>query len=357
VTLHDSTHAYSDPGRLPQTYAAEVTLSPTATPSPAPMRVSASVDPAGTAGIPGPAGTPDPTSTPPGGYGSEPGGTVAAHTSTPPAVGATPPGRAPQRALHKHADIGPLRGQGGADTDHFDQLAMLAESENWAGRGTTAQDPTWTLREYIEWTFERLSQQRKVLNSPEGAYSVFNSGLATRQQEPIYGLFTPNRNPDGPPWQLTGWFPESERGLHEHFAELPAFASYAEDPAELVFDWRLDIVANPKLLLESQENLVALPDPLRDNPYQASLVLEGAIRRAEARVRRSYRTAVPCWDPATERVQLLLPLSLTNPETVDVALVVSREGEGYRGHTVLGLDVAYARARQLARPEEWLSIS
>lgn len=336
-----TTHAYPDPGRLPQGYAAEVSPSPSVTSATTSHPIPPALDQAGPGTPPGPSGAPEPTDR----YAPTDSG---AHAGTP------SPGRGNQRALHKHADIGPLRGQGGTETDHFDQLAMLAESENWAGRGATAQDPTWTLREYIEWTFERLYQQRKVLNSPEGAYSVFNSGLATRQQEPIYGLFTPNRNPDGPPWQLTGWFPESERGLHEHFAELPAFASYAEDPAELVFDWRCDIAANPKLLLESQENLVALPDPLRENPYQASLVLEGAIRRAEARVRRSYRTAVPCWDPAAERVQLLLPLSLTTPEKVDVALAVSREGDGYRGHTVLGLDFAYARARQLARPEEWL---
>ena len=53
--------------------------------------------------------------------------------------------------------------------------------------------------------------------------------------------------------------------------------------------------------------------------------------------------------------QLLLPLSLTSPENVDVALVTSPEGDAYHGHTVLGLDLAYARARQIARPEEWRS--
>lgn len=38
-------------------------------------------------------------------------------------------------------------------------------------------------------------------------------------------------------------------------------------------------------------------------------------------------------------------------------LVVARDGEAYRGHMLLGLDTAYARARarQIARPEEWLT--
>jgi hypothetical protein len=262
-----------------------------------------------------------------------------------------------QRALYKHADLGRLRRdaeQAGQD-DVFDQLARVAEPENWAGPAQARHDETWVLREYVEWTFERLYQQRQIVNAPDGAHSVFNTGLATAQHETVYGLFAPNRDPDGPPWQLKGWFPESDRQLHDHFPALPGFATYTEDPADYVYDWRRELVVSPKHLLESQENLGSLPDPLRSNPYQASLVMEGAVRRAEARVRRSYRAAVPCWDPARERIQLLLPLSLTTPENVDVALVTSHEGDAYHGHTVLGLDIAYARARQIARPEEWLA--
>jgi tetratricopeptide (TPR) repeat protein len=33
-----------------------------------------------------------------------------------------------------------------------------------------------------EWTFERLYQQRQITNSPDGAHSVFNTGLATAQR-------------------------------------------------------------------------------------------------------------------------------------------------------------------------------
>jgi hypothetical protein len=265
--------------------------------------------------------------------------------------GGGPAQRRPQRSLHKHADLG----LGTGDDDCFTRLARLAEPEHWAGRAATRHDETWVLREYVEWTFERLQQQRLVVTSPDGGHSVFNTGLATAQQETIYGLFGPNTDPDGPPWQLGGWLPEGDQRLLDHLPELPGLATYTDDPADLVYDWRRELTVIPKQLLESKESLAVLPGPLRSNPYQASLVLEGAVRRAESRVRRSYRAAVPCWDPAYERVQLLLPLSLTTPESVDVALVVSREGEGYRGNMVLGLDVAYARARQIARPEEWLT--
>ncbi|HEU5159116.1 MAG TPA: DUF3825 domain-containing protein [Streptosporangiaceae bacterium] len=353
MTLHESKHAgYNDLGRhhTPQGHQAPPSAPP-APSSPSAVAGQAARAPEFPPALPN-GGTPPlpPSPLPP---------PAAAQQAVPPRTALPRRGQRAQRAIYKHADLGRLRGEAepapAADDDAFDQLARIAEPENWAGPAQAKHDGTWVLREYIEWTFERLYQQRQIVNSPDGGYSVFNTGLATAQQETIYGLFVPNRDPDGPPWQLKGWLPESDRELHEHFPALPGFASYTEDPADFVYDWRRELVVSPKHLLDSQDNLGSLPDPLRSNPYQASLVMEGAVRRAEARVRRSYRAAVPCWDPARERLQLLLPLSLTAPENVDVALVTSPEGEAYHGHTVLGLDVAYARARLIARPEEWLS--
>ncbi|WP_158566726.1 DUF3825 domain-containing protein [Actinomadura craniellae] len=263
--------------------------------------------------------------------------------------------RRPQRALYEHADPGPLRiDDPSAEPDCFDQLARLAQPENWAGPAAARHDDTWTLREYVEQTFERHHRRQAVPTSPDGTRTVFNTGLATVRQETIYGLFTRNPDPQGPPWRFDTWLPESDRGLTDHFAEPPGFAEYTDHPADLVYDRRHELVVVPARLLESDGNLAALPDPLRSNPYQAGLVLEGAVRRAETRVHRDHRAAVPCWDPDLERVQLLLPLSLTRPETVDVALLVAREGETYRGRMLLGLDLAHARARVISRAEEWL---
>lgn len=345
MTLHESKHAgYTDFSRLHQNFLGE------------PERFQPGGPPPGTSAAPG---SVPPPSVPP-----------VARSVVPAAPPAAPQqaSRLFQRVLYKHADLGPLRSDPdrrppAGEDDCFDRLARFAESESWSGPGpvrhggpgAAGHDELWVLREYVEWTFERLHQQRQVLTSPDGSYSLFNTGLATPQQEIVYGLFVPNRNPDGAPWQLAGWYPESERELPDHFPELPGFATYTDSPSDFVYDWRRELTVNPKHLLESQENLGSLPDPLRSNPYQASLVLEGAVRRAEARVRRGYRVAVPCWDPAAERVHLLLPLALTTPETVDVALMVSLEGDTYRGTMVLDLDVAYARARLIARPEEWLS--
>jgi hypothetical protein len=380
VTLHESKHAgYNDLGRHHQHFSGENGVNsgqshqPSPSPQPAPSGTTARAPefppspPAG--GTPPlspltpPGAVQPPVPPPPAVAPAPPAAPAPAATAQPPSPAPQPPtlprrSQRAQRALYKHADLGRLRTEAEPapnDDDAFDQLARIAEPENWSGPARARHDETWVLREYVEWTFERLYQQRQIINSADGAHSVFNTGLATAQQETIYGLFVPNRDPDGPPWQLKAWLPESDRQLHDHFPALPGFASYTEDPADFVYDWRRELVVSPRHLLDSQENLGSLPDPLRSNPYQASLVMEGAVRRAEARVRRSYRAAVPCWDPARERLQLLLPLSLTAPENVDVALVTTRGGDAYHGHTVLGLDIAYARARQVARPEEWLS--
>jgi len=78
-------------------------------------------------------------------------------------------------------------------------------------------------------------------------------------------------------------------------------------------------------------------------------------QRTDLRVERLKEAAVPSWYLTRDEVQLLLPLSLTDPERVDLALVVSREGEFYRGHTVLTMEMAYSNARLLARPDsDWL---
>jgi hypothetical protein len=261
-----------------------------------------------------------------------------------------------RRAFHEHAGLWTSP----EEQERLAGLAELAEPENWAGPGDNGEDGLRVLREYVEWTFERLHQQGQVATSADGGHSVFNTGLATPQQETVYGLFVrnpdpDNPDPDAPPWRLGGWLAESDSTLARHFPELPELARYTDEPGELVYDWRRELVVIPRRLLDTKASLAVLPGPLRSNPYQAGLVLEGAVRRAEARVRRSHRAAVPCWDPAHERVRLLLPLSLTTPETVDMALMVSSEADGYRGHAILGLDEAYARARQIARPGEWLT--
>lgn len=83
-------------------------------------------------------------------------------------------------------------------------------------------------------------------------------------------------------------------------------------------------------------------------------LVKGAIDTAVERVQRNYKTAVPQYYNGT--IQLLLPLSLTDPSSADLALVVERFTDFYRAATCLTLDMAYNNARQLARSDrDWLA--
>lgn len=284
---------------------------------------------------------------------------------------ATPPpgARSPRpsglsgNALFDYAHMGYVRSsvnlrEGTGDPDLFDRLASdFAEPESWDGREEEAPGGNRILRNYIRWTFERAHQQGKISTSGDGSYSAFNTGLATRRQETIYGLFRRNDRPGSQPWVFVDWRVESKRDFMEHFPPSlrPEFVTYTDNPADYIYDWRRELVVSVDHILDDQGNLARFPAALQGSPHLASMALKGAVAGAEDRVRRNYKAAVPTWYPAQDMVQLLLPLSLLDASVVDLALVVSRQGEFYRGHTVLTTAMAYSNARLLARPDsDWL---
>lgn len=268
-------------------------------------------------------------------------------------------------ALYDYAHMGYVRSAaslsaGTGDPDLFDRLATMAEPENWDGHEAETPGGNRILRNYIRWTFERAHQQGKIPTSSDGTHSAFNTGLATARQETIYGLFRANDRPDAQPWVFVDWRLESKRDFMDHFppSQRPDFVTYTDNPAAYIYDWRRELVVSVDHILDDQGNLERFPTTLRSNAHLARMALKGAIDGAENRVRRNYKAAVPTWYPAQDTVQLLLPLSLLDARVVDLALVVSRQGEFYRGHTVLTTAMAYNNARLLARPDsDWLQPS
>jgi len=265
-------------------------------------------------------------------------------------------------ALYEYAHMGYVRSSaslrdGTGDPDIFDRLAGMAEPENWDGREPEAMGGNLILRNYIRWTFERAKQQDRISMSVGGSYSAFNTGLATPRQETIYALFRRNDRPDSQPWAFVDWRPESKPDFMDHFppSARPGFVTYTDNPADYIYDWRRELVVSLDHILDDQGNLARFPSALQGNPHLARMALKGAVDGAQDRVRRNYKAAVPSWYPARDTVQLLLPLSLLDAGMVDLALVVSRQGEFYRGHTVLTTAMAYNNARLLARPDsDWL---
>lgn len=251
--------------------------------------------------------------------------------------------------LFDFADLG-----GRAQAVH--QLAVLAEDEPW----DNSHEPTGglpILDSYLRYTFVRLSEEDKVSVSADGAYAALNTGLVTPMQEEIFALFVKNATPGRQPWVLLGFRKRSDRVLLEKFGHaLPELANYFDDPAVLLYDRRLQLHINIDHVIEHIERF---PDPLKKNEFLARQAVQAAEVNTRSRVYRNYKAAIPQWyrAPQTDHanVQLLLPLCLQQPDKADLALVVDRIGDSYRGNTVLTLDMAYKNARLLARPDsEWL---
>ena len=128
------------------------------------------------------------------------------------------------------------------------------------------------LKNYLSFSFsravfltERDVDQTAPSNLPlvfDDDRCLFNTGLYTRRYETIYGLFEPNTKPDARlRWFLKGFFKESDPMLVS-FEYLPCRVRFAEDPSELVFDYRLPIRSNIDHILGDEENLTRIPASL-----------------------------------------------------------------------------------------------
>jgi len=235
----------------------------------------------------------------------------------------------------------------------IDELSILAEKEDWEYRSTASKQAKPILRNYIYYTYHRISEERKVSVSADENFCCWNTGLITPGQEPIYMLLTRNKLEDvGSYWHFSKWVRRGEGDL-SRFSSLPEMAHYFDDPSVLVLDIRKDLRMNVEHVVA--ENVERFPEGLRSiGTFGLQNLVSGARDSAWQRVRRNYKTAIPQYYQG--QVQLLVPLALTDPARADLALVVERCSEFYRATTCLTLDMAYNNARQLARPDrDWLA--
>ena len=240
--------------------------------------------------------------------------------------------------------------------DQLENLATLAQKENWNYRYTESRRRLPILRSFIFYTFARLEAEDKVaiaFGETDEPVACFNTGLATERQEAIFAVFGQRKGiaDDSPPWVLKKFAKESDRSL-TFFGQRPDIANYFTDPSELIYDTRIELVVDVDHVIG--DNRGRFPRELVDNDFAMRSALDGAISAAKRRVRRNYKAAIPQYYRGS--LQLLLPLCLIEPERADLALVVARENQVYRASTVLTLDMAYNNARLIARPDtEWLN--
>ena len=272
-------------------------------------------------------------------------------------------------------------------------LNKLTLKERWYYKKQNPSYPYPILSQYLKYTFFRLSKESKV--KIEGSYAAFNTGLVDKLYEPIYALFEKNKIKDKQQWYFlefcTSGVGRAGKLLTSNFNPLPERARFYNSISELIYDtslkepqldWNHIILDNvsrfPIEFLEEHrpENFV-LQDASNMNTldkrrYFTSLsqAIENDDKKFRAiknrfhdslslslkRVQWNFKTAIPTYYPQNNSMSLLLPLSLTDDEQIDLALVVEKtKSNSYLGHTILPLAWAYSNARLITRPDsDWL---
>ncbi|MBE9061821.1 DUF3825 domain-containing protein [cf. Phormidesmis sp. LEGE 11477] len=275
------------------------------------------------------------------------------------------------------------------------ELAAIALPESWYFGANPPDDFAYPiLKSYLRYTFIRLQHERKVVDSPNGEFKSFNTGLLDRLLRPIYALLSPYPT-NAQVWDLTFCIPgEAAAGkkLVAHFNHLPTAANYLKDPSKAFYDLAAGPpkVDWPHIIKDNMERLpcafIAEHAPANFIPLDTTALngtqfhaykkafaealdadpiayrnlvnrLSEALSRTLIKTQINYKTAVPTYYPTLNSIDLLLPICLVEEDIADCAIVARQSDSGtYIGHTILTMRQAYNNARLICKLDEhWLS--
>ena len=233
--------------------------------------------------------------------------------------------------------------------------------EDWGQPDNYKTNPI--LHNYIKHTFSKLykdyedadsSKQNTFIKiSENNEYLIFNTGLYDKNWQQVFAYFTSNVNTDAQKWKLDSFatdYQMSAMGI----SDLPKKAKYFNDIKELIFDVDYNIVPQYDHIFEDENNNQRIPKQIRDSHLKRS-IFDAAIELAKKMIDENYKVAVPQYFGS--KIQLLLPMYLTNPHKPDLALTLSRDDESkcYLGQTCITMEWAYNNARLIAKPNsDWL---
>lgn len=233
----------------------------------------------------------------------------------------------------------------------------LAQQEEWDFSDSHSNTNS-ILKNYLEFTFRKLSKAGKVVYTSDNKFASFNTGLVTNNLEDIYAFFEEYRNPRAgttTPFCFKAFLKESDNQILRNFSgHFPEVANFFDKPELLIFNPKCKLIPDIDHII--QDNISRFPNHLQgagDSQVRRQLI--GSIDEIKKRVRTNYKIAVPQYYDG--KIQLLLPLCLTagspNP---DLALVVHKLNETtYTARTCLTLKMAYNNARLNVKPQSnWL---
>lgn len=258
----------------------------------------------------------------------------------------------------------------GYHSDYDKKLQILATNELPAETWSSSQNNNCDiLRNYITHTYTKLyyeSEKATEITKNEYIYeddkqACFNTGLFDKNWQPIYYYCELISNPIKQKWRFKNFYNDYTikfNGISSSSVASLRRPNYFEKPDELIYNVNLNIVPQWGHILDDDDNFDRIPDQISSNgKLFCRNAISGAIDALKARIQANYKTVVPQW--YENKIQLLAPLYLTNPQKPDMALVLSLSDDKscYFGHTCLTMSMAYNNARLIARPDsDWLKL-
>lgn len=244
----------------------------------------------------------------------------------------------------------------------LDLLAKMAQPEKWTYKAVQEKDPYRILRNYIQFTYNRVDEEKKFIESLDKKYRCMNTGLLTLYNQEIIAIFVKNERTGKQPWFFSGFFKETDKFFTTNFSTIPPLADYCSDVKDLIYDNTLELNLRKEHIID--DNFERFVKAGLSNKELISVLLDSAKIILEKKLKRNFKLALPFYyhntDTGEKKMQLLAPLYFPGAP-VRLALVLnkvqSNAKEYYEGVTVLPVEWAYMNARLIAKPdEEWAKI-
>jgi hypothetical protein len=241
-------------------------------------------------------------------------------------------------------------------------LAKMAQPEMWTYKRIRDVDPYKILRNYIQFTYDRLEEQNKIISSADGNLRCMNTGLLTVYNQEIVAIFSKNSMEGKQPWFLNGFFKETDKFFTTNFTTIPSLADYCNNVNDLIYDNSLELNLRKEHIID--DNFERFLEAGYSNKELISVLLDAAKATLEKKLKRNFKLALPfCYhntETGESKIQLLAPLYFPGAP-VRLALVLNKiqsdVKDYYEGVTVLPVEWAYMNARLIVKPdEEWAKI-
>ena len=244
----------------------------------------------------------------------------------------------------------------------LEMLVRMAQPEKWTYKKIQDSDPYRILRNYIQFTYNRLDEENKFIESPDGKYRCMNTGLLTVYNQEIVAIFARNDKTGKQPWFFNGFFKETDKFFTTNFSSLPPLADYCDNVKDLIYDNSLELNLRKEHIID--DNFERFIDAGYSSKELVSVLLDSAKGTLEKKLKRNFKLALPFYYRNTEtgesKIQLLAPLYFPGAP-VRLALVLNKVQsdvkEYYEGVTILPVEWAYMNSRLIVKPdEEWAKI-